>query len=166
MHYLYIGQLAHKWKRKIVAADLANPIIRAGQGLIRPAWLPYCENMFGFWYKDLTRAQDGFKVALVELRDADIYYVYSLADFSYYCGYSLVAAGLGIDRNLVLDYGRTSAWRLNFKNQTYPCNPGVNPDLIRPKTKKFPLDPQFKPTVHCSLQGVLEKCVHWSTASN
>ena len=60
-----------------------------------------------------------------------------------------MAAGLGIDRNLVLDYGRTSAWRLNFKNQTYPSNPGVNPDLIRPKTKKFPLDPQFKPTVHC-----------------
>ena len=58
-----------------------------------------------------------------------------------------MAAGLGIDRNLVLDYGRTSAWRLNFKNQTYPSNPGVNPDLIRPKTKKFPLDPQFKPTV-------------------
>ena len=106
--------------------------------------------MLGFLYNDLTRAQDGFKVALVELRDADIYYVYSLADFSYYCGYSLVAAGLGIDRNLVLDYGRTSAWRLNFKNQTYPSNPGVNPDLIRPKTKKFPLDPQFKPTVQCS----------------
>ena len=59
-----------------------------------------------------------------------------------------MAAGLGIDRNLVLDYGRTSAWRLNFKNQTYPSNPGVNPDLIRPKTKKIPLDPQFKPTVH------------------
>ena len=62
-----------------------------------------------------------------------------------------MAAGLGIDRNLVLDYGRTSAWRLNFKNQTYPSNPGVNPDLIRPKTKKFPLDPQFKPTVQCTL---------------
>ena len=61
-----------------------------------------------------------------------------------------MAAGLGIDRNLVLDYGRTSAWRLNFKNQTYPSNPGVNPDLIRPKTKKFPLDPQFKPTVQCT----------------
>ena len=91
--------------------------------------------MLGFWYNDLTRAQDGFKVALVELRDADIYYVYSLADFSYYCGYSLVAVGLGIDRNLVLDYGRTSAWRLNFKNQTYPSNPGVNPGLIIPKTK-------------------------------
>ena len=113
------------------------------------AWRPDLLDMLGFWYNDLTRAQDGFKVALVELRDADIYYVYSLADFSYYCGYSLVAAGLGIDRNLVLDYGRTSAWRLNFKNQTYPSNPGVNPDLIRPKTKKFPLDPQFKPTVHC-----------------
>ena len=110
--------------------------------------------MLGFWYNDLTRAQDGFKVALVELRDADIYYVYSLADFSYYCGYSLVAAGLGIDRNLVLDYGRTSAWRLNFKNQTYPSNPGVNPDLIRPKTKKFPLDPQFKPTVQCTPDAV------------
>ena len=113
------------------------------------AWRPDLLDMLGFWYNDLTRAQDGFKVALVELRDADIYYVYSLADFSYYCGYSLVAAGLGIDRNLVLDYGRTSAWRLNFKNQTYPSNPGVNPDLIRPKTKKFPLDPQFKPTVQC-----------------
>ena len=102
--------------------------------------------MLGFWYNDLTRAQDGFKVALVELRDADIYYVYSLADFSFYCGYSLVAAGLGIDRNLVLEYGRTSAWRLNFKNQTYPSNPGVNPDLIRPKTKiNFHLTPNLNP---------------------
>ena len=119
--------------------------------------------MLGFWYNDLTRAQDGFKVALVELRDADIYYVYSLADFSYYCGYSLVAAGLGIDRNLVLDYGRTSAWRLNFKNQTYPSNPGVNPDLIRPKTKKFPLDPQFKPTVQCSFHCVCFLELHIST---
>ena len=61
-----------------------------------------------------------------------------------------MAAGLGIDRNLVLDYGRAGEWRLNFKNQTYPSNPGVNPGLITPKTKKFPLDPQFKPTVHCS----------------
>ena len=118
------------------------------------AWRPDLLDMLGFWYNDLTRAQDGFKVALVELRDADIYYVYSLADFSYYCGYSLVAAGLGIDRNLVLDYGRTSAWRLNFKNQTYPSNPGVNPDLIRPKTKKFPLDPQFKPTVQCTVTSL------------
>ena len=69
-----------------------------------------------------------------------------------------MAAGLGIDRNLVLDYGRTSAWRLNFKNQTYPSNPGVNPDLIRPKTKKFPLDPQFKPTVHCTVHYKLLVC--------
>ena len=69
-----------------------------------------------------------------------------------------MAAGLGIDRNLVLDYGRTSAWRLNFKNQTYPSNPGVNPDLIRPKTKKFPLDPQFKPTVQCRV--VYKNCTY------
>ena len=72
-----------------------------------------------------------------------------------------MAAGLGIDRNLVLDYGRTSAWRLNFKNQTYPSNPGVNPDLIRPKTKKFPLDPQFKPTVQCrgNAPSFIQQCM-------
>ena len=122
-------------------------LVRGSVKLVR-AWRPDLLDMLGFWYNDLTHAQDSPKVTLVEPLDAEIYYVYSLADFSYYCGYSLVAAGLGIDRNLVLDYGRTSAWRLNFKNQTYPSNPGVNPDLIRPKTKKFPLDPQFKPTVH------------------
>ena len=67
-----------------------------------------------------------------------------------------MAAGLGIDRNLVLDYGRAGAWRLNFKNQTYPSNPGVNPGLIRTKTKKIPLDPQFKPTVQCTVGSQVE----------
>ena len=30
----YIAQWARKWKRKTVVADLTNPIISAGQGLI------------------------------------------------------------------------------------------------------------------------------------
>ena len=40
--------------------------------------------MLGFWYNDLTRAQEGFKVTLVEPWDSYIYYVFGLAGFSSY----------------------------------------------------------------------------------
>ena len=46
--------------------------------------------------------------------------------------------------------GWEGAWRLNIKNQTYPGNPGVNQGPKKQNTKKFPLDPSFKPSVHCS----------------
>jgi len=49
-----------------------------------PPWLPDGEDMLGFWYNDLTRAQEGFKVTLVEPWDSYIYYVYGLAGFSSY----------------------------------------------------------------------------------
>ena len=35
-----IAQLARKWKRKIVVADLTNPIISAGKGLISAGLTP------------------------------------------------------------------------------------------------------------------------------
>ena len=50
--------------------------------LLVPAWRPDLLDMLGFWYNDLTRAQDSPKVTLVEPLDAEIYYVYGLADFS------------------------------------------------------------------------------------
>ena len=75
-----MAQSLPKWKRKIVVADLANPTISAGEGLISVGLTsPNGENMFRFWYKDITRAQDGLKVTLLEPQeDADIYYVYGL----------------------------------------------------------------------------------------
>ena len=77
-----MAQSLPKWKRKIVVADLANPTISAGEGLISVGLTsPNGENMFRFWYKDLARTQDGLKVTLLEPQDADIYYVYGLAGF-------------------------------------------------------------------------------------
>ena len=71
-----MAQSLPKWKRKIVVADLANPTISAGEGLISVGLTsPNGENMFRFWYKD------GLKVTLLEPQDADIYYVYGLAGF-------------------------------------------------------------------------------------
>ena len=89
------AQWLPKWKRKIVVADLTNPIISAGQGLISAGltsqWREY---VWFFLYKALTRAQDCFKVALIEPLDAEIYYVYDLAGFS--CSrVSTATAGIG-----------------------------------------------------------------------
>ena len=56
-------------------------LVRGSVKLVR-AWRPDLLDMLGFWYNDLTRAQDCPKVTLVETLDAEIYYVYGLADFS------------------------------------------------------------------------------------